>query len=542
MTQAAQARRDPGSPASAIDIRSRTSATAREFILARFLFPRALGLVFAIAFASLWVQIDGLIGSRGMLPIAEFLDRVRALYGTALVHELPTLCWWNASDGCLHVQCALGLLLSASIVLGFAQRVSLALAWLLYLSLCVAGQSFLSFQWDVLLLETSFFAIFFAPRAWIARLERAEAPSDWSLFAMRWILFRLMLASGAVKLASGDACWRGLSALALHYQTQPLPTPLAWYAHQLPEWFQRVSCALMFGIELLLPWCVFGPRRARIAAAMGFLVLQTLIAASGNYGFFNLLTAVLCIPLLDDALLVRALPQALAARLSRSSASSARDRVARDEAERGGDASVGGARGGRTRSDVARGAGWVFAASAAILSSLMLWARLDRTFTMPAPFAELEAWIAPLRTLNTYGLFAVMTTERDEITIEGSRDGLEWKPYVFEDKPGDPRRAPPWVAPHMPRLDWQMWFAALGRARDNPWFERLMQRLLEGSPPVLALFESNPFPDSPPRYVRARLERYEFTSRAERARDGDWWSRVERGTYAYPASLASSPR
>jgi len=527
MTQAAQARLDPGSPASAFDVRSRASASPREFRLARFLFPRALGLVFAIAFASLWVQIDGLVGSRGMLPIAEFLDRVRALYGAALVHELPTLCWLNASDGFLHFQCALGFLVSAAILLGFAQRVALALAWLLYLSLCVAGQSFLSFQWDVLLLETSFFAIFFAPRAWIARLERTEAPSDWSLFAMRWILFRLMLASGAVKLASGDACWRGLTALALHYETHPLPTPLAWYAHQLPEWFQRASCALMFGIELLLPWCVFGPRRARIAAAIGFLVLQTLIAASGNYGFFNWLTAVLCIPLLDDALLIRALPRPLAARLSCSSASSARDDLAR---------------GGRKRRDIVRGAGWVFAASAAILSSSMLWARLDRTFTMPSPLAELEEWIAPLRTINTYGLFAVMTTQRDEITIEGSRDGLAWKPYVFKDKPGDPRRAPPWVAPHMPRLDWQMWFAALGRARDNPWFERLMQRLLEGSPPVLALFESNPFPEAPPRYVRARLERYEFTSRAVRARDGAWWSRVERGTYAYPASLESSPR
>lgn len=490
-----------------------------EFFLARWLFLRGLGAVFAIAFISLWVQIDGLVGSRGVSPIAEFLERVRRFNGGLLLRELPTLCWWNASDGGLHAQCAAGLALSLALVIGFAPQAVLVLLWTVYLSLCVAGQQFLSFQWDVLLLETGFFAVFFAPRGWRPALARERSPSRWSLFALRWLLFRLMLASGAVKLASGDATWRDLTALTLHYETQPLPTPMAWYAHHLPDGFQRVSCAIMFAIELFLPWFVFGPRGARRAAALAFVGFQLAIAITGNYGFFNLLTMLLCLPLLDDACLARIVPRGLARRVPISTVP---------------------IRGWSTA------LGWSFATSIAFLSCLMMGTRLGPGFELPRPAAEIAEWLAPLRTVNTYGLFAVMTTERNEITIEGSRDGLVWKPYAFEYKPGEPGRAPPWVAPHMPRLDWQMWFAALGRARDNPWFQRLLQRLLEGSPPVTALFAENPFPEAPPRYVRARFERYLFTDEAQHSSQGAWWSRADRGFYcppvSGPSSESSSPR
>jgi hypothetical protein len=535
MSDAREIREDSESLAPAPPASDTTTTTPiprhpeREFWLARWLFLRALGVIFAIAFASLWVQIDGLVGSRGLLPIADFLDRVREVYGERLVRELPTLCWWNASDGFLHAQCAAGLAISIALVAGIAPRLSLGLAWALYLSLSVAGQTFLSFQWDVLLLETAFFAIFFAPGSWVPGLARERAPSAWSLFAVRWLLFRLMFASGAVKLASGDASWHTLTGLTLHYETQPLPTPIAWYAHHLPEWFQRASCAIMFVIELVLPWLVFGPRRARIVAAIAFVIFQALIAITGNYGIFNLLTAALCLPLLDDAWLGRRLPRALSERATRASENACR--AARTSTESRWN-------GSRWSSRL----GWAFAVLTALLSGGMLIARIDRHFALPAPLAAVEEWIAPWRTINTYGLFAVMTTERDEIIVEGSRDGFDWKPYEFTYKPGDPRRPPPWVEPHMPRLDWQMWFAALGRARDNLWFQSLMQRLLEGSEPVLRLLAANPFPEAPPRYVRARLERYTFTTAAERAADGAWWSHSNRGLYALPLSRSSSPR
>jgi hypothetical protein len=327
-----------------------------------------------------------------------------------------------------------------------------------------------------------------------------------------------------VKLASGDATWRSLTALEFHYQTQPIPTPVAWCAQHLPDALQRSSCAIMFAIELGLPWFVFGPRRMRIAAGAGFVLLQGLIALTGNYGIFNLLAIALCVPLFDDALLARVLPRAWTRRVCESPRDAAH---ATDE---------------RARPQWRGAIGWVFAIGVALLTGAMLASRLDRALSPLDPLRRLEAWVAPLRTLNTYGLFAVMTTERDEITIEGSADGVEWRAYEFRYKPGDVRRPPPWVAPHMPRLDWQMWFAALGRVRDNFWFQRLLERLLEGSKPVEALLAKNPFEDSPPRFVRARLTRYAFTSAGERAETGAWWTATERGLYAPAVSLSEFSR
>jgi hypothetical protein len=495
-----------------------------ELVLARWIFVRALGAIFALAFASLWLQIDGLVGSRGILPIGEYLGAVRERYGSALVRQLPTMCWWSASDASLHAQCGVGTACSLALCFGLAPRLNLALAWLLYLSLSVAGQDFLWFQWDALLLEAAFFAFFFAPGGWRSTLAKDGRPPPWSVFLVRWLCFRLMLASGAVKLTSGDATWRALTALEFHYQTQPIPTPLAWYAHHLPDGWQRASCAIMFAIELGLPWFALGPRRMRIAAGLGLVLLQVLIALTGNYGSFNLLAIVLCVPLFDDALLARVLPRAWMRRLpGLPPARATEPAVSATSRWRG------------------RG-GWAFAIGLACMTAAMLVSRLDRSLAAMDPLRRVEAWIAPLRTLNTYGLFAVMTTERDEITIEGSRDGIEWRAYEFRYKPGDLGRAPPWVAPHMPRLDWQMWFAALGRVRDNFWFQRLLERLLEGSEPVLALFEKNPFEDSPPKLVRARLSRYAFTSADQRAESGAWWTSSSRGSYAPTVSLSDFAR
>jgi predicted DCC family thiol-disulfide oxidoreductase YuxK len=446
------------------------------------LFARVLGFVYFIAFGSCGLQVLGLIGARGILPAARNLPAVRQSLGASAYWSVPTLFWLNSSDGPLQFVCVAGAVVSVVIMLGFAQRICFAAAFLLYLSICSAGQDFLSFQWDMLLLETGFATIFLAPRrtiVWIYRL----------------ILFRLMFLSGAVKLLSHDPSWRNLDALSFHYWTQPLPTPLAWYANQLPAWCQRLSTAGVFGIELGLPFLIFLPRRFRWAAAAGFLCLQVFISLTGNYTFFNLLAICLCLFLLDDAALPGFIPK------FRSTTRLAIPLLV-------------------------------------VLGSLGVFQILNTVAAVPGPVDSLLRFIAPFGIVNSYGLFAVMTTSRPEIVVQGSNDGAIWLDYEFKYKPGDVDRPPPWVAPYQPRLDWQMWFAALSNWRNNPWFISFLARLLEGSPDVLNLLEKNPFPPAqPPRYVRALVYAYRFTDANTRRKTGAWWTREEQGAYLRAISL-----
>ena len=464
----------------------------------RRLFLRALGLVYFIAFVSLGVQVDGLIGSRGILPVAPLLEWVKGQVGAEGYWLLPTLAWLDASDGFLRFLCFGGAALAVLVMAELAPAAALVLCWAFYLSLVSVGQIFLGYQWDALLLETGLLAVFFAPLG--LRPRPGAPPSLIAVWLLRFLLFRLMFGSGVVKLLSGDPTWRGLTALRFHYETQPLPTFLGWWAHQLPAWFQALSTVLMFAVELVVPFFVFGPRRLRLVACGSFLALQALIAATGNYTFFNLLAAALALLLLDDAALPG--PPAAAA--------------------------------------PAEGRPWprlVLWPVAAVLG-LVSAAEMAGTFGIGAgPLTALQRAVAPLRSVNSYGLFAVMTTSRPEIEVEGSADGVVWRPYAFRFKAGDLRRAPRFVAPHQPRLDWQMWFAALGSCRGNPWFVQFLERLLEGSPPVLGLLADNPFPDHPPRLVRAQAYEYRFTTPAERAATGDWWRRQPKGLYCPALSL-----
>ncbi|HXM78426.1 MAG TPA: lipase maturation factor family protein [Thermoanaerobaculia bacterium] len=479
-----------------------SDVTRPEYAVASALFLRLLGLVFLAAFLSLFVQVEGLIGSRGILPIAELLPLVAAQTGLERFWLLPTLCWAASGDAALQLFCGAGAVFSVLLAAGLFPAASLAAATVLYLSLSVAGQTFFAFQWDFLLIETAFLAIFLAPLS--ARLRfPAAGPSRAALFLLRWLLFRLCFSSGAVKLASGDPTWRDLTALSHYYETQPLPPWTAWYAHQLPLAVQKASTLLVFFFELVVPFLIFAPRRLR-HAAFGLLVLfQAAISSTGNYTFFNILTALLCLLLLDD----RFLDRLFRARPPRSAASAARS--------------------GR----------WprpAIAAVALLVLPIGAWqvASLFRA-SIPAPFPipALAQAVAPFRIVNGYGLFAILTIRRPEILVEGSDDGRTWKAYEFRWKPGDVLRRPPFVAPHQPRLDWQMWFAALGSFEADPWFGRLLVRLLEGSPEVLALLARNPFPDRPPRFVRARLWDYRFTDPAGRRETGAWWRREEIGAY-----------
>lgn len=466
-----------------------------RFELVCWLFLRAIGLIYLAAFVSIGVQASGLIGSHGILPLPEFIDAIRSQFGAERYWLFPMVFWLGSGDFAIQAACWAGAALSLLLVFNVLPRLSLLLLYALYLSLFYAGQDFMTFQWDLLLLEAGFLALL---------LSMAPKLGIWLL---RWLLFRFMFLSGAVKLLSGDPTWASLSALSYHFQTQPLPTPLAWYAHQFPPNVLVIATVVTFFIELVLPFLIFCPRRLRFVAAFGFLLLQASIVLTGNYNFFNLLAMALCLVLFDDAALHKVLPQRLTCLLQQRTQGMGPGKIAS-----------------------------FVAGSLALLIVFVSGVQLESMFIgrAPAPAIWIEYGIAPLRIVNTYGLFAVMTTERLEIIIEGSDDGAHWSEYAFKYKPGDVKRRPPWNIPHQPRLDWQIWFAALGTQGQHPWFSYLLRRLLENSPEVIALLDGNPFPDKPPRYVRALLYDYRFASSKEKENKGAWWERRLMGLY-YPA-------
>ena len=436
-------------------------------------FLRLLGLVYFLAFVSFGIQSRGLLGVRGILPFAEFLKAAKdALHG-AVYWNVPTLLWMLPNDSAMLALWLTGSLWALIAVFGKWQRAAMVICLVLWLSLCSVGQDFYSFQWDMLLIEVGFLAIFAEP-------ERIR------IWLFRWLLFRLMFFSGVVKLLSGDGAWRGFTALTYHYFTQPLPTPLAWYMQQLPGWFQKMSVGFLFVVELVVPFLFFAPRRLRHMAGWLTIVLQVFILLTGNYTFFNFLTIALCVWLfIEPAELCKA------------------------------------------RREVSIG----IAALIGVLSGLVCL----QLFSLPLPPGgdTVLRVTDPLRIVNSYGLFAVMTTTRQEIVVEGSNDGVTWKEYEFPYKPGNVYRRPPIVAPYQPRLDWQMWFAALGSYRNNRWFVNMMLRILQGEPDVLSLFQYNPFPKAPPKYVRALTYSYTFTHFG----DGAWWARETTGTYLPAFSL-----
>ncbi len=512
-----------------------------SFLVSRWLFLRLLGFVYAAAFFSLLPQIPGLIGDNGILPAAQLLEGVGGvLAAPQRFWYLPTLAWIDAGNGFLQWMCIVGGLCGLLVMAGAATRPALAMCWVLYLSLQSVGQSFLGFQWDILLLEVGFLAMFLAPGGWWRRLADEPQPSSVFLWLYRFLLFRLMFASGLVKLLSGDAAWRSLSALQFHYETQPLPTPLAWYAHQLPAWFHELSAALMFGVELFVPFLFFAPRRLRHAGALITIVVQLLIVATGNYTFFNLLTMALCALLLDDHFWGSRLRPAAWIRIkARLDAGPVVGAALRRPADRDADRDADIGLGVRLTDSGRRALGFFRRAVAALILVLGLIQVGGMVFgALPFPLAGLYGSVAQLRLVNGYGLFAVMTTTRPEIVIEGSNDGSTWLPYVFSYKVQAVDEAPQWVAPHQPRVDWQMWFAALSGPRQQPWIVNLCVRVLEGSPEVLALLRDNPFPGAPPRYVRAQLYNYEFTEWGDASLpETDWWRREYLGVYLEPFSL-----
>jgi lipase maturation factor 1 len=486
-------------------------AAPPTYAVARWLFLRVVGLAYLSAFWSLSSQIIGLVGHDGILPADRYLAEAERVLGPARFWNLPTFAWLAGSDMALRTLCIGGAALSVLLVLGVVPWLVAPLVWAMYLSLSVVCGEFLSYQWDALLLETGVLAMFLAP---VVARERSSTLADPPRLAVRlvlWLLFRLVVSSGAVKLTSGDAMWHNLTALSVHFETQPIPTPLAWYAHWLPGSVLRAATWAVLAVEMGAPLLMLMPRRLRHTAFILLVGLQLLIALTGNYAFFNFLTVALCVFLLDDAVFGRSnlgvVPEAT----------------------------------GPVRRRML-----IAVAILTIPVSVVTFSRaLGRDLPGAPLVGPLAYAIAPFRSVNGYGLFAVMTPTRPEIVLEGSDDGETWREYAFKYKAGDLHRRPPWVAPHQPRLDWQMWFAALGDFESEPWFQRFCYKLLEGSPgntDVINLLERDPFDGHAPRYLRAVLYRYRFGDGEARRRDGVWWTRERLGPYSATLSLDRTGR
>lgn len=456
------------------------------FSLAQWLFIKLIGICYLAAFWSLLVQIKGLWGVNGISPAINIVNYATLSTKSKWLHH-PSIFWLNASDTFMQSVAVGGVILSLFVIVGIFPVPCLFLLWIGYISFLTIGSDFLSFQWDTLLVEIGFASIFFA---------MATPPMTLWILLMWFILFRFMVSSGLVKLMSHCPTWKGLTAMKYHYETQPLPSPVAWYAHQLPQQFGRFSVAAVLVIEIIVPFLIFGPAPLRVTAGILLLFLQFLIVLTGNYAFFNILTVALTVLLFNDSQLSWLL----------------------------GDAS----------SLPHEPVSLIMQIILYIAGFFLLYVNIVQFASLFVPlgrFRNVLYWVQGYNLCNSYGLFARMTTVRDEIIIEGSDDGETWYEYEFKWKPGDVNEAPRFVAPHQPRLDWQMWFAALGTYHYNDWFIRFMGKLLEGSEDVIGLMEYNPFPDNPPKYIRAKLYNYHFTDMKTGQETGQWWTRTYKGMY-----------
>jgi len=467
-----------------------------EYRLTGWLFVKLLSLIYLVAFASLAVQISGLVGPEGILPVQEQLDGTFDELGRAAWLWLPTLFWvLEPTDLVLQGTALSGCLLSLLLLFGGRwRRPLLILLFLLYLSLYHAGQIFTNFQWDTLLLEAGFLSIFLL-----------DAPSRMLIFLFEWLLFRLRFMSGFFKLATGDPSWSGFTALNYYFETQPIPHFGAWYFHQLPEWLLRAGVGLTFFSELVVPFFIFLPRRFRLFAVGVTLLMQLLILSSSNHNFFNLLTIVLCLFLLDDRIVGRLLP--------------ARKREALLAVE---------PRDSRLNHWLV-GLAWllILPASLAGFGSYALH--------RPLP-TVVQGYVDGVNRFGlgmVYHVFPNMQTERQELKVEGSNDGENWQAYRYRFAPEALDQTPPFIVPHQPRLDWMLWFVPTQRPVQMLWFGEFLRRLHEGSPSVLKLLAYNPFPEAPPLYLRVVAYQYHFTSPEERARTGNWWRRDYLGLFPY---------
>jgi hypothetical protein len=489
---------------------------------ARWIFLRALGLIYFSAFYSLLFQIKGLNGPNGILPASDYLQAVAGVLHARRFWMVPSLFWLGSSDRALMLVCWVGLIASLLLVLNVWPRGMLAVCFACFVSFVSTAQDFSSYQSDGMLLEAGFISMFFAPPGFRPGLGRGGPPSRASLFLLRWEWFRIYFESGVVKLASGDTSWRHFTAMDDYYQNGPLPSWIGWYVQQFPHWFHAGTVFFTFAAELALCWLVFLPRRLRIAAFCILTPFQIGIILTANYAFLNYIVLSLGFLLLDDRAIEAVLPASLRRFLEGGEVRATN-----------GDARVAD---WRTRwRRISRIAGRVAAAMCLGAIFYVTSSQLISMFLRPLPFPSWpEELLDPFRIANRYGLFAVMTHARYEIEFQGSRDGKSWTAYPFRYKPQDLRKAPGIYAPYQPRFDWNLWFASLGPWQDYRFVVWTEERLLQNQPQVLELFAGNPFSGGPPQQVRSIIYQYWFTDRKTKRETGEWWRREQLGEYAPP--------
>jgi hypothetical protein len=485
---------------------------AESYWLTRFVFLRFLGFIYLVAFLAAARQIVPLIGSNGLLPADYFLDRVREARGEGLAGFLtvPTLFWWGISDQLLQALAWVGVGLSLLVFLGLANVPLLVALWALYMSFVHVGQLFYGYGWEILLLETGFLAIFLVPLVDPRPFPPRLPPPKPVIWLLRWLVFRLMLGAGLIKIR-GDSCWRDLTCMFYHYETQPLPNPLSWYLHHLPGWVHRGEVLFNHLVELVVPWFVFAPARFRRPAGVLLVVFQVALILSGNLSFLNWLTLTICVAVFDDGVFLWKAPAWLRARvesLGRQTSLPAGRRVA-----------VG-----------------LLVAVVAVLS-------INPVLNMLSPGQVMNTSFEPFELVNTYGAFGSIGRVRNEVILQGTADAdpgpdARWLDYEFMCKPGDVDRRPCVIAPYQPRLDWQIWFAAMSDYPSEPWLVHLVYKLLTNDRALIGLMGRNPFPGAPPRWIRAEFYRYEFTRPGDPTRA--WWRRTRVGPYM-PAVSADDP-
>jgi hypothetical protein len=466
-----------------------------QYWYSRWLFERALAAIYFVAFLAAARQFVPLLGEHGLEPVGRWVQAVP-------FWESPSLFYLSPHDGVFRGCAWLGVGLSVLAFSSFPQRMSGAASaavwtalWLLYLSFVNVGQTFYGFGWETLLCEVGFFAIF----AGAAR----TAPNIWLLRIWRWTLFRLMFGAGLIKLR-GDSCWRDLTCLNYYFETQPMPNPLSWYFHWMPQGVHTAGVAINHIVEVILPFAYFAPQPLASIAGILTVLFQGVLIVSGNLSWLNWLTVVLCIPLISDRWLAW-LPVQRPADLGAAPAYRK-----------------------------------TLYAVAAVVALLSVWPVMN----MLSPEQLMNASFEPLHLVNTYGAFGSITRERYEIVLEGTdeanlSEATRWREYEFKGKPGDPAQRPPQVAPYHLRLDWLMWFESMAPAPHSDWFFTFLERVLQGDGDTLKLLRTNPFPNAPPRYLRAQYYRYTFTTPDEHRTSGLWWNRQRIGTFYGPVSLAA---
>ena len=482
---------------------SRPLALAEDFQIGSWLFLKALALIYFAAFLSIAVQIPGLAGPNGILPFEEYLTLAYQQRGYQAFLYLPTVFWINSGNLTLQLVAYAGCLFSILLFIGYRRTTMLILLFICYLSLFHAGQMFMTFQWDTLLLEAGFLAIFLA-----------SGPSQLVIFLYHWLLFRLRFMSGVSKIASGDPVWADLTTLNYYFETQPLPHAGAWYFHQLPDWLLQAGVLFTFFTELIVPFFIFLPRRFRITAALITISMQLLIIASSNHNWINLLTIALCLFLLDDRLLRKILP----------------DRLLPGEIGIPADYSPGSEKVSGIQKRV-----YILPVFAFLIltSSITVFLRYIPDLTFPAAIRQATVVVRSWGIGHDFHVFPTMQTERHELQIEGSNDGKEWKAYQFKYKPGPLDQRPVFNIPHQPRLDWMIWFVPPQFPEFMYWFDRFIIKLEQGSPEVIDLLAYNPFPQAPPQYIRVQVFQYEFTDFDERNETGNWWKYRYLGQFPY---------